>query len=256
MASEIIFNSAGNCVVNGELSVEGNNPDINDAVTCIAVDSQNTKTKVTITNSKPNEYGGTFSLNVDSDRVFTIRSDSDETDYVQVDEFGSLVINANAFYILRKANVNKILQSSTAATTITTAGTYYILANGNGINLSASNQFFDYDPTFTNRVIYRGLYAGDAKVTITIRSYIATRAGSGNVTKSFRLYKNGVPLSIIVKGVFNGIIDSTAADNVTINTIIDLAPNDYLDVYCTATGTGTTSATLVATDISTTVYLI
>jgi hypothetical protein len=237
------------------LSVIGGSVDVNDTTICIKAEGQTTNTRIAIQNSKPSNAGQTYSLNSNSDGVFTLRSEEADTDYLTIDEFGSLVVNASAFYILRKANVNKIMQASTAPTAITSAGTYAIIANGNGVNLTASNQFFDYDPTFTNRVIYRGLYFGDADVTITIRSYSTITAGTNRI-KSFRLYKNGVASSITFRSTNSTDNTANGADTVTINMIINLAPNDYIDVYGTVTGTGISGITLTVTDISTKIFLI
>ena len=119
--------------------------------------------------------------------------------------------------------------STPAATTITVAGTFYLLE---GTTSAISNSLFTHSSP--GRLTYNGAIPKDFFVTASM-SFVSN---SNNILASIRVAKNGETIAASEQSFFK----ATAADEKQVSSfiVLQLAQNDYIELYVTNDAAGST----------------
>lgn len=131
--------------------------------------------------------------------------------------------------------------STPAATTVTVAGTFYVLAG--------TTTALDLD-LFTHSSPGRITYTGTTTRTFFVTASASVVSSANNILISTRIAKNGTTIAASEMQFYK----TTAADTkiVSSQTIVSLAQNDYLEMYITCDSAGATvtanTGTLIANE--------
>jgi len=119
--------------------------------------------------------------------------------------------------------------STPAATTITSAGTFYVLA---GTTTEIDITLFTH--TSPGRLVYTGTVARDFFVT----AMFSFTSSANNILAKARIAKNGTTIA----GSEQQFFKTTGSDTKTLATqyIVSLATNDYIEVFVTCDSAGST----------------
>lgn len=126
--------------------------------------------------------------------------------------------------------------STPAATTVTNAGTYYLLA-GTTTGISQSN----FTHSSPGRLTYTGTVTGTFYVTANM-SFVSS---ANNLTITSSIAKNGTPIASSEMPFFK--TASTDVKQVTCFAVVDLAQNDYIEIYITDDSAASTVTANAAT---------
>jgi hypothetical protein len=127
-----------------------------------------------------------------------------------------------------KAYCSIIMAANATATTVTTAGTYYKVAGTTSTVLASS---FSSSSSPANRMVCSNSVTTKYAVNVTLNAIQNDAAGADI---SFMLFKNGSAITSFCAPITAKFANNTDTISMALNTIIELANTDYLELYVTA----------------------
>jgi hypothetical protein len=132
-----------------------------------------------------------------------------------------------------------------------TTGFSQSISNGNAVKVlgdgtTLSNSLFRFTAPANNRLMYQGTKTRNFQINASMSIRVTSAAGD---FYTFFIAKNGSP--IVESNAIVKINDDSQIQNVSINSIVSLAPGDYIEIYTQRfNGTGTDSLVVFSENLS------
>lgn len=136
------------------------------------------------------------------------------------------VLPAQASFAVKAAAYN----SANSATTITLAGTFYVLQGTTTAEFLAS--------LFTHASPGRLTYTGTPTKQVQITALVSFSASANNILTKWRIAKNGATIAASETQQFKG--TGANIETVVCHATVSLATNDYIEIFCTNDSAGST----------------
>jgi hypothetical protein len=208
-----------NLVVNGGIA------NVSGEDSCIRAMGSKNSTKIELVNTSA--LGRNYELRSNSDSSFSIYDRTSATPRASIDPSGNFYIPNSVNIYGRRTSALMTMQGNVTGTTITIGGTYVKIA-GAYVLQNLTSDLTTTGPLAANgRIIYGGSYTIYANVKIDLNAF---HNGGGGDEIRFAIYKNSV---IISYSVVSGQGSNNSILSYSLNTIVSLVANDYLEIWCT-----------------------